>query len=104
MKKAKIVFIPWLSIGHIVSTVKTTKLLVEHDNRISTSILVIKPILDSMTINYLDSLAVSTLAKCIQLIDLPINEPQSSDDNWVTYYWKKIDVVGVYRQQNNKQN
>ena len=97
-------FIPLLSIGHIVSAVKTTKLLVERDNRISTSILVIKPILDSMTINYLDSLVVSTLPKCIRLIDLPINEPQSSDDNWITYCWKKIDVVGVYRQQNNKQN
>jgi len=85
MKKAKIVFIPLLSIGHIVSAVKNTKLLVERDNRISTSVLVIKPILDSMTINYLDSLVVSTSPKRIRLIDLPINEPQSSDDNWVTY-------------------
>ena len=74
MKKAKIMSIPLLSICYIVLVVKTTKLLVGRDNRISTSILLIKPILDFMTINYLDSLATSTFPKCIQLIYLPINE------------------------------
>ncbi|CAK7345190.1 unnamed protein product [Dovyalis caffra] len=85
MKKAEMMFIPLPAIGHIVAAVETAKLLVERDDRVSTSVLLINPALHSNTTKYIESLATSTLPNRMRVIDLPTLEPNSRNDNWLTY-------------------
>jgi len=47
MKKAELVFIPLPAMGHIIAAVEIAKLIVERDDRISTSVLITRPTLDS---------------------------------------------------------
>ncbi|KAI7744584.1 hypothetical protein M8C21_001712 [Ambrosia artemisiifolia] len=73
---AKLIFIPAPGVGHIMSTVEIAKLLVSRDQRLSITVLVIKPpSVDSGTaINvYIESLAKNTIDH-ISFIQLPQDE------------------------------
>ncbi|KAJ6426146.1 hypothetical protein OIU84_026681 [Salix udensis] len=79
MKIAELIFIPFPAMGHVVPAVETAKLLVEFDNRVSTTVLLMKPAIDSSTIKYTESLAASTLPDRMRFIELPsLDELRSS--------------------------
>jgi hypothetical protein len=52
MKKVEVVFIPLPAMGHIIAAVEMAKLFVGSDDRISASVLMMKPALDSTTTKY----------------------------------------------------
>ncbi|CAK7345158.1 unnamed protein product [Dovyalis caffra] len=85
MKKAEVVFTPLPALGHIVAAVETAKLIVERDNRVFMSVLVIKPTLDTSTSKHTQSLASATLPNGIRIIELPPLEPKSLDNDWLSY-------------------
>jgi hypothetical protein len=74
MKKGEVVFIPLPAMGHIIAAVEMAKLIVESDDRISASVLMMKPALDSTTTKYTESLTASTLPKRMRVVDLPCLE------------------------------
>ena len=76
MKTVELVFIPSPSIGHLVPMVETAKLLVERDDRLIITILVMKLSFDTSIDACTKSLA--SINKRIRLIDLPQEEPNSS--------------------------
>ncbi|KAJ6870166.1 anthocyanidin 3-O-glucosyltransferase 2-like [Populus alba x Populus x berolinensis] len=84
MKMAELVFIPFPAMGHVVPAVQTAKLLVEFDNRVSTTVLLMKPAIDSSTIKYTESLAASTLPDRMRFIELPsLDELGSRKGVWL---------------------
>ncbi|KAG6743569.1 hypothetical protein POTOM_052268 [Populus tomentosa] len=84
MKMAELVFIPFPAMGHVVPAVQTAKLLVEFDNRVSTTVLLMKPAIDSSTIKYTESLAASTLPDRMRFIELPsLDELRSRKGIWL---------------------
>ncbi|KAJ0499451.1 putative flavonol 3-O-glucosyltransferase [Helianthus annuus] len=81
-KVAKLIFIPSPGVGHIMSTVEIAKLLVNRDQRLAITVLVIKPrSLDSgMAItSYIESLAKSNMDH-ISFIQLPQDETLLTHD------------------------
>ncbi|KAJ6300810.1 hypothetical protein OIU76_021580 [Salix suchowensis] len=84
MKITELIFIPFPAMGHVVPAVETAKLLVESDNRVSTTVLLMKPAIDSSTIKYTESLAASTLPDRMRFIELPsLEELRSSKGIWL---------------------
>lgn len=84
MKMAELVFIPFPAMGHVVPAVQTAKLLVEFDNRVSTTVLLMQPAIDSSTIKYTESLAASTLPDRMRFIELPsLDELRSRKGVWL---------------------
>ncbi|KAB5519124.1 hypothetical protein DKX38_023443 [Salix brachista] len=84
MKIAELIFIPFPAMGHVVPAVETAKLLVESDNRVSTTVLLMKPAIDSSTIKYTESVAASTLPDRMRFIELPsLDELRSSKGIWL---------------------
>ncbi|KAJ6756686.1 GLYCOSYLTRANSFERASE [Salix purpurea] len=71
MKKAEVVFIPLPAMGHIIAAVELAKLIVERDDRVSASVLMMNPPLDSTTTKYTESLTASTLPNRIRVVHLP---------------------------------
>uniref|UniRef100_A0A6N2LN31 Glycosyltransferase n=1 Tax=Salix viminalis TaxID=40686 RepID=A0A6N2LN31_SALVM len=71
MKKAEVVFIPLPAMGHIIAAVELAKLIVERDDRVSASVLMMNPHLDSTTTKYTESLTASTLPNRIRVVHLP---------------------------------
>ncbi|KAG5242340.1 anthocyanidin O-glucosyltransferase [Salix suchowensis] len=79
MKKAELVLIPIPAMGHIVSAVEIAKLLVQRDDRLSTTIF-IYPTRNPITTTYSESLAASTtLPDRLRVINLPSVESKISD-------------------------
>ncbi|XP_071686066.1 anthocyanidin 3-O-glucosyltransferase 2-like [Rutidosis leptorrhynchoides] len=73
---AELVFIPAPGVGHIVSTVEVAKLLVNRDQRLSITVLIIMPFKsgsDSAITTYIESLATNTLTR-ISFVELPQDE------------------------------
>ncbi|TXG74353.1 hypothetical protein EZV62_002932 [Acer yangbiense] len=74
MKTAELIFIPSPGIGHLVSTLEFAKLLIDRDDRISITVLVMKlpttPHVDACT----KSIAAASQSR-IKLIDLPQVDP-----------------------------
>ncbi|KAJ9558548.1 hypothetical protein OSB04_013162 [Centaurea solstitialis] len=70
---AELVFIPATALGHIMSTVEVAKLLVNRDQRLSLTILVIKPLLGSEIARYVESLTNSPTER-IRFVELPQGE------------------------------
>ncbi|KAL9335969.1 hypothetical protein Peur_070457 [Populus x canadensis] len=88
MKKAEVVLIPLPAMGHIVAVVEIAKLLVQRDDRVYTTVLVMHPTLDPSTTKYKESLAASTLPDRMRVINLPRVESITSATkgrNWLTY-------------------
>ncbi|KAG6744558.1 hypothetical protein POTOM_051194 [Populus tomentosa] len=86
MKKAEVVLIPLPAMGHIVAVVEIAKLLVQRDDRLYTTVLVMHPTVDPSTIKYMESLAASTLPDRMRVINLPSVESITSDiepNNWL---------------------
>ncbi|XP_011014965.1 PREDICTED: anthocyanidin 3-O-glucosyltransferase 2-like [Populus euphratica] len=73
MKKAELVFIPTPGISHLVSTVEVAKLLVDRDERLSITFLIMKLRSDPKVDRFINS--VSTACSRIRFIDLPKDEP-----------------------------
>ncbi|KAJ6864083.1 hypothetical protein NC651_034805 [Populus alba x Populus x berolinensis] len=73
MKKAELVFIPTPGISHLVSTVEVAKLLVDRDERLSVTFLIMKTRSDPKIDRFINSM--STACNRIRFIDLPKDEP-----------------------------
>lgn len=80
MKKAELVFIPSPGIGHLVSTVEIAKLLVDRDDRLYVTILIMKLSFDSKVAAYIESLNSSSYTERIQFIDLPLEDIASTQE------------------------
>ncbi|KAJ9558552.1 hypothetical protein OSB04_013166 [Centaurea solstitialis] len=74
---AELVFIPATGLGHIMSTVEVAKLLVDRDQRLSVTVLVIKPlsgfVSGSEITNYVESLT-NNATERIRFVELPQDE------------------------------
>ena len=79
MKKAEVVLIPVPAMGHVVALVEVAKLLVQRDDRLSTTVITMHPALDPSTTNYTESLAASTLPDRMRVVDLPNLESKTED-------------------------
>ena len=79
MEKAEVVLIPIPAMGHIVAIVEIAKLLVQRDDRLYTTVLVMHPTLDPSTTMYNESLGASTLPDRMRVINLPRVESITSD-------------------------
>nr|POE69049.1 putative udp-glucose flavonoid 3-o-glucosyltransferase 3 [Quercus suber] len=73
MKKAELVFIPSLGIGHLLSMVEIAKLLVDRDHKLYITVLITKQSFDPKVAAYTESLNLnaSTYTEHIHFIDLP---------------------------------
>ncbi|MCI30008.1 UDP-glucose flavonoid 3-O-glucosyltransferase 3-like, partial [Trifolium medium] len=81
MKKAEVVFIPFPAPSHLVSTLEFAKLLINHDNRLRITILVMKFPHFAETDVYIKSLPISDSLNFINLPEcsLPPNtDPRSA--------------------------
>ncbi|KAM7271395.1 hypothetical protein ACFE04_030609 [Oxalis oulophora] len=74
MAKAELVFIPVPSAGHLLSMLEIAKLLLQRDDRISISVLIIKLPSDLKELAFDRSLGDLTLSKRIRFIDVPYTE------------------------------
>ncbi|KAJ6967721.1 anthocyanidin 3-O-glucosyltransferase 2-like [Populus alba x Populus x berolinensis] len=83
MKKAELVFIPTPGISHLVSTVEVAKLLVDRDERLSVTFLIMKIRSDPKIDRFINS--VSTACNRIRFIDLPKNEPDPNQPRKFLY-------------------
>ncbi|KAI6698806.1 hypothetical protein NL676_018925 [Syzygium grande] len=72
--KSDLVFIPWPGLGHLVSTVEISKLLVDRKDRLSVTILVVKLPIDSEADSRVESFA-ATVAAGIRFVILPRQSP-----------------------------
>ncbi|GMP54472.1 hypothetical protein CsSME_00019637 [Camellia sinensis var. sinensis] len=77
MSKAQLVFIPSPGIGHLVSTVEMAKLLVDRDDRLSITVLVMKFPFDNKGTSYTQSLS----SDRIRFLDLFHDTPSTADLN-----------------------
>ncbi|XP_038725992.1 anthocyanidin 3-O-glucosyltransferase 2-like [Tripterygium wilfordii] len=80
MKKTELIFIPTPGISHLAPTVEVGKLIINRDDRLSITFLIIEPQrFDSKLASYIESLASSTISNRLQFIKLPRLEPTSSE-------------------------
>ncbi|GAU22201.1 hypothetical protein TSUD_252290 [Trifolium subterraneum] len=77
MKKAEVVFIPFPGVGHLVSTLEFAKLLINRDNRLRVTVLVIKFPNSTETNVYTKSLPISDSLHVINLPECSL--PPNSD-------------------------
>jgi hypothetical protein len=82
MKKAEVVFIPFPGIGHLVSTLEFAKLLINRDNRLRVTVLVIKFPHSKETDVYTKSLPISNSLHVINLPECSL--PPNSDPGAAT--------------------
>ena len=79
MKKVELIFVPLPAIGHLVSFVEFAKLLVGRDDRISVTLLIMKPPMEhSALTNYIHSVSASD---SIRFLHLPEPDPSSSSSS-----------------------
>ncbi|KAH8486005.1 hypothetical protein H0E87_027451 [Populus deltoides] len=83
MKKAELVFIPTPGISHLLSTVEVAKLLVDRDERLSITFLIMKLRPDPKIERFINS--VSTSCNRIRFIDLPQDEPDPNQPNMLFF-------------------
>ncbi|KAI3692993.1 hypothetical protein L6452_32819 [Arctium lappa] len=101
----ELVFIPAPGVGHIMSTVEIAKLLVNRDQRLSITVLVIKPPPSSGSgsaiTTYIESLANKTLDR-VSFIELPQDEtppsrdpkaPMTSFDEFINSHCKYVRIA-----------
>ncbi|KAB5519116.1 hypothetical protein DKX38_023435 [Salix brachista] len=79
MKKAELVFIPTPGVSHLVSTVEVAKQLVDRDERLSITFLIMKLRSDPKVDRFIDS--VSTACNRIRFIHLSKLEPDPNHPN-----------------------
>ncbi|KAG6743572.1 hypothetical protein POTOM_052271 [Populus tomentosa] len=83
MKKAELVFIPTPVISHLLSTVEVAKLLLDRDERLSITFLIMKIRSDPKIDRFINS--VSTACNRIRFIDLPKDEPDPNQPRKFLY-------------------
>ncbi|KAJ6870164.1 anthocyanidin 3-O-glucosyltransferase 2-like [Populus alba x Populus x berolinensis] len=88
MKKAELVFIPTTGISHLLSAVEVAKLLLDRDERLSITFLIMKPRSDPKTDRFINS--VSTACNRIRFIDLPKDETDPNDP--ITIFFSFIEA------------
>lgn len=81
MKKAELVLVPSPGIGHLASMMELAKLLVDRDDRVSITVIIIRLALDSKISRYTESLTASSKSTRIQFIDLPSDKTNTSNDH-----------------------
>ncbi|KAH8506962.1 hypothetical protein H0E87_013687 [Populus deltoides] len=81
MKKAELVLVPSPGIGHLASMMELAKLLVDRDDRVSITVIIIRLALDSKISRYAESLTASSKSTRIQFIDLPSDKTNTSNDH-----------------------
>ena len=81
MKKAELVLVPSPGIGHLASMMELAKLLVDRDDRVSITVIIIRLALDSRISRYTESLTASSKSTRIQFIDLPSDKTNTSNDH-----------------------
>ncbi|KAJ6332395.1 hypothetical protein OIU76_010728 [Salix suchowensis] len=81
MEKAELVFVPSPGIGHLASMVELAKFLVDRDNRVSITVIIIRLALDSKISMYTESLTATSMSTHIQFIDLPSDKTNASNDH-----------------------
>ncbi|KAB5519125.1 hypothetical protein DKX38_023444 [Salix brachista] len=77
MKKAELVFIPAPGMSHLVSTVEVAKLLVDRDERLSITFLIMKLRSYSKIDSFIDSVSAASIR--FRFIDLPEDEPDPNN-------------------------
>ncbi|XP_027063553.1 anthocyanidin 3-O-glucosyltransferase 2-like [Coffea arabica] len=90
MKKAELVFVPLPGIGHFVSCVELAKLLVECDERLSITVLIMKLPFDPKVSSYTNSL-VETPNLHIRYLELMKEEPSSQLSSFLSILFRFID-------------
>jgi hypothetical protein len=83
MKKAELVFIPTTGISHLLSSVEVAKLLVDRDERLSITFLIMKLSSDPKIDRFINS--VSKACTRIRFIDLPKDEPDSNEPKMIFF-------------------
>ena len=83
MKKVEVVFIPFPAVGHLVSAVEFTKLLINHDNRLRITVMVMKFPHTAESDVYSQSIPISDSLHVINLpeVSLPSTSDPGSDMN-----------------------
>ncbi|KAB5551495.1 hypothetical protein DKX38_008806 [Salix brachista] len=81
MEKAELVFVPSPGIGHLASMVELAKVLVDRDNRVSITVIIIRLALDSKISKFTESLTGNSISTHIQFIDLPSDKTNASNDH-----------------------
>ncbi|KAK4492837.1 hypothetical protein RD792_000162 [Penstemon davidsonii] len=75
MKKTELIFIPAPGLSHVVSTVETAKLLLQRDERLSVTVLIIRRPNDDLTDNYIQKYSPNSNTNSrLQFINLPYQE------------------------------
>ncbi|XP_021907413.1 anthocyanidin 3-O-glucosyltransferase 2-like [Carica papaya] len=79
--KIELVFIPMPGVGHMVSIVEIAKLLLNRDERLSITLIIMKPQFNDSSIDfYIQSLNSSTVTDRISFIYLPVLDLSSSEN------------------------
>ncbi|KAJ7964620.1 Glycosyltransferase [Quillaja saponaria] len=86
MKKVELVFIPGPAIGHLASTIEMAKLLVNRDDRLSITILIMTLPFDTKLGAYAEALAASPMAKRIKFIKLPQDNTDHGEANPAKFF------------------
>ncbi|XP_071905975.1 UDP-glucose flavonoid 3-O-glucosyltransferase 6-like [Coffea arabica] len=90
MKKAELVFVTMPAIGHLVSCVELAKLLIECDERLSITVLIMKLPFDPKVSSYTNSL-LETPNLHIRYLELMKEEPSSQLSSFLSIFFRFID-------------
>ncbi|CAK7345136.1 unnamed protein product [Dovyalis caffra] len=86
MKKSELVFVPSPGVGHLVPAVEIAKLMVNRDDRLSITVLVMKhPPLDTKINEYIKSVSAS-ISDHIRFVYLPSEEQTNSGINFLSLF------------------
>ncbi|KAJ8770444.1 hypothetical protein K2173_017935 [Erythroxylum novogranatense] len=79
MTKVELVFVPAPGAGHLGSSTEFAKVLVDRDERVSVTFIVMKMPFDSKTSEFIKSLATTNISNRLRFIELPAIELDPSD-------------------------
>ncbi|KAG8387076.1 hypothetical protein BUALT_Bualt03G0215700 [Buddleja alternifolia] len=84
MKKAELVFIPSPGLSHLISTVEMAKLLLDRDDRLSITVLIMKLSKDHVVDSYTENISSNpNITKCLRFINLPHQDESSISTNFL---------------------
>ncbi|KAK6157059.1 hypothetical protein DH2020_011307 [Rehmannia glutinosa] len=97
MKKAELVFIPSPGLSHLVSTVETAKLLLDRDDRLSITVLIMKLAKDQTVDNYTQNISSdSNTPSRLRFLNLPRQEETTSSPPSRTFMFDFIDSQSAH--------
>ncbi|KAL5581594.1 hypothetical protein UlMin_014036 [Ulmus minor] len=87
MSKAELVFVPAMGMGHLVSMVEIAKLLVDRDDRLFITVLILNLPIETKVSGYIKSLeASSSISERIRFVDLPPVNDTHPDSNPIVFF------------------